>query len=54
MTRMAPYGMLRVIRSCQEFRVKLKALITLKQWVKELESEFKSVEATVDWEGEKW
>lgn len=46
--------MLSVIRPCQEFRVKLKALVTLKQWVKELESEFKSGKAAVDWEGEKW
>ncbi len=46
--------MLRVIRSYQEFRVKLEALLTLKQWAKELESEFKSVKAAMDWEGEKW
>ncbi len=51
---MAPYGMLMVIRSCQEFRVKLEALVTLRQWAKELESEFKSGKAVVDREGEKW
>ena len=46
--------MLSVIRSYQEFRLKLMALLTLKQRVNELESEFKSVKAVVDWEGEKW